>query len=105
MSTQHTPGPWKIDGVRPLPGCLQGAFAIRAGTRPRLALIPRSRSATETDQANARLIAAAPDLLAALKAISVRCDEAADHGHIWADTVIRIGRIVDVAIAEAEEKS
>ena len=51
------------------------------------------------------LHAAAPDLLAALKAISVRCDEAADHGHIWADTVIRIGRIVDVATAKAEEGS
>jgi hypothetical protein len=57
MSAQHTPGPWHVDlydaaGVDGVDGC-------------RVAITGFGED--DTDQANARLIAAAPDMLAALE--------------------------------------
>ena len=57
MITQHTSGPWKAEKY-----CIWGGLNYEiyvAGTQTALAV--------ETQQANARLIAAAPDLLAALQ--------------------------------------
>lgn len=69
MTDQHTPGPWIIDGqliyaldetgrVNRFTASVQGGWITRRGERV---------SETELN-ANARLIAAAPDLLAALRA-------------------------------------
>ena len=60
-NTQHTPGPWHVD--------INGEGAI---TAPDGALIARLHNASRDDlrEANARLIAAAPDLLAALQAVA-----------------------------------
>jgi hypothetical protein len=51
MSTQHTPGPWSTDGTKSFYVLHNGDFVANASTA-----------------ANARLIAAAPELLAALEA-------------------------------------
>lgn len=66
MSEQYTPGPWGIERCEVTP-----CFHIEAGAYPFGTSIcevndsPRDGSA----EANARLIAAAPELLAALKAM------------------------------------
>jgi hypothetical protein len=59
MSTQHTPGPWKVreDYAGAMSVVSHDHFLARVG--------PPN---TEQAVANARLIAAAPDLLAALQA-------------------------------------
>ena len=90
----HTPGPWMAEGER--------VFSETPYTQHVATTHVTGDGSRATLDANARLIAAAPNLLSALEEISARCDEATDHGHIWADTVIRIGRIVDAAIAEAK---
>lgn len=61
---KHTPGPWKWD---------EGFGAIVAGDGPDMLVTPMWRRETtawgdETNEANARLIAASPDLLEACKA-------------------------------------
>jgi hypothetical protein len=58
-TTQHTPGPWQIsaDGQRVLDSDGEGVLATVYG----------AACADQDGAANARLIAAAPDLLAALQ--------------------------------------
>jgi hypothetical protein len=58
MTTQHTPGPWKTNG---------DPYVSTADGKRSIAFCD-TRQAHE-DRANARLIAAAPDLLEALKDI------------------------------------
>lgn len=63
QKTAHTPGPWKIAQTEP-----PGDFVIHAKGIPwQLAYVPASTQIEWPLEANARLIAAAPDLLAALK--------------------------------------
>jgi hypothetical protein len=54
----HTPGSWNVT-------LRHGSFRIHAITREKT--IARTPGADETNEANARLIVAAPDLLAALR--------------------------------------
>jgi len=90
VKTQHTPGPWEIDGF------YQGAFEVIAPkasvTRGRLVICSRGQHELRERefQANARLIAAAPDLLEALKEFV----GAVDAGTTFADS-----SVVDVARA------
>lgn len=64
MNEQHTPGPWFYDDS------LKGRLVINS-ERASVAVVPYlDREAI----ANARLIAAAPDMLAALKALKQRLD-------------------------------
>ena len=67
MSTQHTPAPWTTDG-----NAHTGDLDIVAPTG-RIAMLDCefSEETEEVLMANARLIAAAPDLLAALIELSV----------------------------------
>lgn len=75
MTTTHTPGPWHYetseDGARLWVGCPQYTVATVHETADRVEI--------GAMQANARLIAAAPELLAALQGIldvaSVRIDD------------------------------
>lgn len=75
MSAQHTPGPWfVVERVQAGPAAFeegQGCFQIVDNERPDLAntLCSRYRWPERADEmrANARLIAAAPDLLEALR--------------------------------------
>ena len=57
MNTKHTPGPWRVDGT--------DIYTKVAGSDHWVAAIKQRRPNSE-DEANAKLIAAAPDLLAAL---------------------------------------
>ena len=63
---KHTPGPWKVTR---LDGYYAGYYLQPAGTRARLRAIGEDASGAGSAaelEANARLIAAAPDLLSAL---------------------------------------
>jgi hypothetical protein len=61
--TAHTPGPWEayIDGQ------ISSVNTFAESDRAMLIDITRSGTSVKQDNANARLIAAAPDLLAALE--------------------------------------
>jgi len=88
--TKHTPGPWeyfeqKEWGRDSMYGCVRapqsaGGFVIVNGCAP---------GGTEEQKANARLIAAAPNLLAALKQIAEGetqcCPRCQGNGRLWAD--------------------
>jgi hypothetical protein len=58
MSTEHTPGPWATDGTE--------VFYEDDDVRPCVAFINHENTSDAQAAADARLIAAAPDLLAAL---------------------------------------
>jgi hypothetical protein len=73
MSTQHTPGPWKTNG---------DPYVSTADGRRSIAFCDSHQQAHE-DRANARLIAAAPDLLDAL--LRVLRDVASDGLDGWED--------------------
>lgn len=76
MNTKHTPGPWLTDEM--MPGDqYRYVFAAKGPIVCRV-------SAFAAGEANARLIAAAPDLLAACKkAIAELDDYCADHSNVW----------------------
>lgn len=59
MTTSHTMGPWIADG--------KTVKAISHGKRFKVARVDGPRLTEQGNEANARLIAAAPDLLAALQ--------------------------------------
>ena len=61
MTTQHTPGPWTVTN---------SGLSIKSSghsIHDRIADVYHSEKSAEIDRANARLIAAAPELLEALK--------------------------------------
>ena len=60
MTTKHTVGPWKLDGRNVLGLAFDGSFRCIA---------PVSGGTPESADANAKLIAAAPDLLQACQLI------------------------------------
>ena len=71
METKHTPGPWAIDG--------EGTNAMVRGADLTIVAV-RHRLTGPTHEANARLIAAAPELLEALESI---LSDACDNGAYW----------------------
>lgn len=82
--TNHTPGPWVV---------IEGRFAWTIGKWP---YIIAEISNVAEYKANARLIAAAPDLLAALQA----CDEAMEYMSEY-DIPITLPEQVKAAIKKA----
>jgi hypothetical protein len=64
MTTNHTPGPWQVNSNDPLHVC--DADGESRGCSP-IAFVQVGNDGRWTARANARLIAAAPDLLAALQ--------------------------------------
>lgn len=96
MSEQHTPGPWNgglitqgqpigdevIEEVAKQRGRTLGA--ITTGDGRFVAILASTDDTIEEDRANARLIAAAPDLVEALEGIFAhfdRDDQAPGHAH------------------------
>ena len=71
MSEKHTPGPWKIGTPPP-----NGEQTV--GTDQGLMVAVATTSAGVQTKANARLIAAAPDLLEALKGLMALSDHRVD---------------------------
>jgi hypothetical protein len=87
--SQHTPGPWRIRGG------LNGDGTVEAVTNNRGVAWPIDIG-TDEGEANARLIAAAPELLAALKNVRLYL---AKHEHLLPPVSFNG---LDAAIAAAE---
>lgn len=68
MTTQHTPGPWRVQQVG-----TPGYFVVRALCRGPLPMT----------EANARLMAAAPDLLALAHKYADECSECGGTATVW----------------------
>ncbi len=64
MSQQHTPAPWTADGYH---NEYYASISVKAGGRGVCAISSAIKRPGAESAANARLIAAAPDLLAALE--------------------------------------
>ena len=79
-TAKHTPGPWKNDGPT-----RQGGVRIVAPYKPTctymVAEVLPDCPDDATRDANARLIAAAPDLLAALEKVLAAYEAAREPGH------------------------
>ena len=97
MDAKHTPGPWTVTPT------LTGTLSINKTENVPIATVGGAgwHLGKETAEANARLIAAAPDLLAALEEIA-----AADSGAVeWHINDVWVGRIARTAIAKIKGKS
>jgi hypothetical protein len=72
----HTPGPWAVTHRRVVERSVRVAehFAIAPQSGPTFAFLPEGRA--DIQEANARHIAAAPELLAALHSLLISCTEA-----------------------------
>lgn len=81
--TQHSPGPWVADSVN---------YVVQAGTNDQIANVYGPQGLLEVE-ANANLIAAAPDLLDALKTALSEC------GRVLSDNTTNA---IKTAIAKAE---
>lgn len=93
MDTKHTPGPWSVSKSKHMGG--EHVVATLAEDRDDRALVVHApHGNADQDDANAYLIAAAPELLAALQRY-VNCDKARD---VSGDTPARQAR---AAIAKA----
>lgn len=65
---KHTPGPWNATKINPVTGDIDDCYLY---VEPGIAVIERKvKGRDQYDAANARLIAAAPDLLEALEALA-----------------------------------
>ncbi|MGU3661077.1 hypothetical protein [Methylobacterium fujisawaense] len=73
---QHTPGPWQIEGRFQPPGSANWGFIITAGTNDRQDGPAARVGDLMVSEADALLIAAAPDLLQAGKHLAVKLAEA-----------------------------
>ena len=67
MSTQHTPGPWEVKKGAAMLNSVCTVYGTEDGWVDIAAPIPMADDYRAESSANARLIAAAPDLLEALK--------------------------------------
>ena len=65
-----TPGPWTVVNVGTKKEPMLDVKATRIAGKPSLAICSTGDSPQEMETANARLIAAAPDMYAALKIVS-----------------------------------
>lgn len=92
-SVQHTPGPWTVDSQRP---DLSRELCVWAGDVI-VAEATQDHNTPEQAQANACLIAAAPDLLATLRHIEAEAGISLDY-----DT---IAEVAQAAIAKAEGRA
>jgi len=70
-TTKHTPGPWYIDGIGGIQmDGIRDGYMVNSAEHRRIAVIYGSSSVPRGERwPNVRLIAAAPDLLAAAKAV------------------------------------
>ena len=85
MSALHTKGPWKIDSGEALKvRNVSGSIAMIMQTHL------RGRRSSDETRANARLIAAAPDMLEALQNLMRHMPDYADT--VWIDAQAAIAR-------------
>ena len=102
----HTPGPWKMEPGLGNPNDIYAWNIIRP-EEPKsdgtvLAIVnPKKGITVKDNEADARLIAAAPDMVRALTSIMF----AAEHAAANPDTLTAIKRMARAAIAKAKPKS
>jgi len=95
---KHTPGPWHV-GVRQAEQIVydENGWAVANAT------VHHGESNIPESKANARLIAAAPDLLAALEAIAEAASCGAGcHDDVMQDALQECGTLASAAIAKAK---
>lgn len=92
----HTPGPWSVYEDEDEPTLVVGHEKMPSYHIPLWGRVLSETPPTEEDRANARLIAAAPDMLDALKAY-IAADESGDH-----DSFVNAYEGARAAIAKAE---
>jgi hypothetical protein len=100
--SEHTPGPWQVDYE------LLATFENDGRTEELIEIVGDSRGNTPcyaTSKVDARLIAAAPDMLAALKELDDTVNEPNDHKDGWEAALERASNKARAAIAKAEGKS
>ena len=99
MSAKHTPGPWRPTFgqlVRVFP---KGSNSPICGVHIRGKFVGKQKRSHEEADANARLIAAAPDMLEALKEIETRLS---GDGYVDSDDKVAGLMSIRAAIAKAE---
>lgn len=100
MSAQHTPGPWRLDSDEGCCGVL-GPDGFMVADCTIFSLLPDAPSPERWD-ANARLIAAAPDLLALAYQYASECGECAGVGITPEDEDCAECRFIRVVINKAK---
>lgn len=92
-TVQHTPGPWIIEtdesGLATVTDSATEGIEIAKIRTHSIRIGIKVPDLREEKTANARLIAAAPELLAALEAIRTAYDNAARHGHSIPSEIVR----------------
>lgn len=98
--SKHTPGPWHYGGIENVYAYHQGPHGFLHSRV--VALVPAAELEGGEDErrANARLIAAAPELLAVSHAIKMARDMGIPSSEIL-DPKGEVGKALDVAIAKA----
>jgi len=76
--SKHTPGPWDVFGAQDSGSDKWRALTVSQASMPFMRVCFMPSDGTETIMANATLIAAAPDLLAALQGVLRVADRATD---------------------------
>jgi len=97
MTRKHTPGPWQLRTDYPYDDFIRPYTVVETLNYDPIAQVAKRKTTPERDVANARLIAAAPDLLRAARLAErlTHCDNA----HLFdGDTV----NALRAAIAKAE---
>lgn len=102
--SKHTPGPWRAYFHEDYPGQMQIGAGEIGGSGDEfdewcIAATFGSADGTENGEANASLIVAAPDMLAALKAVRSELDAMSGN---WTEGMSNFAQQADVAIAKAE---
>jgi hypothetical protein len=96
--SKHTPGPWEVDSNA------QGELLVMSRDGAAIAVVPvGAYGRSERSQPNARLIAAAPELLEALRHVMQALDLVTP-GRAADSPAARSLRVATAAIAKAEGK-
>ena len=100
IDTKHTQGPWMVDGFQ---DCVPNMVAARVDV---ICLFQgHERIKTKDIPANAKLIAAAPDMLEALHRLIAQCTLLAMSGHGNSEAAESFREIIRPVIARAEGKT
>lgn len=110
QSATHTPGPWNTDGENIFYCPTNNHDSIDSDLHIAKVYVPTDSEGPEQEGlANARLIASAPELLEALKAIKARMNGVFDDPSLMkygalSNTSVDVNRIAEEAIAKASGK-
>ena len=103
MSAAHTPGPWTVNShPNHQMACIHGPYTVAGGFSANIATLKYDDDSEDEERAaaNAHLIAAAPELLTALKAM-IAPMEGMDADKFIPETAARL-KAARLAIAKAE---